>query len=139
MAELKTRRTAASPAAFVTRIPDERKRRDAKALLALMKRVTGSRPEMWGSSIVGFGRYHYKYESGWEGDWFLTGFSPRKQSLTVYLMSGFKPYSDLLAQLGKHKTGAGCLYVKSLDDVDLGILAKLIRRSVRDTETRYGR
>jgi hypothetical protein len=95
-----------------------------------MKQVTKSEPKMWGSSIVGFGTYHYKYESGREGDWFITGFSPRKQNLTLYIMGGFARYDELMKQLGKHKTGKSCLYIKYLADVDLPTLKKLIQESV---------
>lgn len=139
MAELKTQRTSMSPTAFLKRIADEKKRKDAMALLALMKKVTGKKPEMWGSSIVGFGRYCYRYESGRELEWFLTGFSPRAQNLTVYLISGARRHGDLLKKLGKHKTGGGCLYFKTLDDLDLGTLRQLISRSVKETAQRDAR
>jgi hypothetical protein len=96
-----------------------------------MKQVTKAEPRMWGSSIVGFGSYHYKYESGREGDWFVTGFSPRKQNLTLYIMPGFESYGGLLGKLGKHKTGKSCLYVNTLEDVHLPTLKALIRQSVK--------
>jgi hypothetical protein len=96
-----------------------------------MKKITMEEPKMWGPSIVGFGNYHYKYESGREGDWFLTGFSPRKASLTLYIMAGFKEYDELLEKLGKHKTGSSCLYVNKLEDVDLKVLTQLIKQSVQ--------
>ena len=115
---------------FVASIADESRRQDSRALLELMSEVTGESPRMWGENIVGFGSYHYRYESGREGDWFLAGFSPRKQNLTVYLMSGFDGYGQLLARLGKHKTGKACLYLKRLDDVDRDVLRELVRRSV---------
>ena len=114
---LKTQRTAASVKMFLDKVPDERRRKDARTVSALMADVTGEKPAMWGPSIVGFGSYHYKYASGQEGDWPIVGFSPRKDSLTVYIMPGFAEYSELLAKLGKHKTGRSCLYIKSLDDV----------------------
>jgi hypothetical protein len=136
MAELKTRKTSASVAAFIAGIKDERQRQDARALVAMMRDVTGKKPAMWGTSIVGFGAYHYKYASGREGDWPLTGFSPRKQNLTVYCMSGFAGQRDLLTKLGKHKTGVGCLYFKSLDDVDTTTLRRLISASVKETARR---
>jgi hypothetical protein len=136
MAELKTRKTTASVAAFIAAIEDERQRRDARALVAMMKAITGKRPAMWGASIVGFGSYHYKYASGQEGDWPLTGFSPRKANLTVYCMSGFAGQRSLLAKLGKHKTGVGCLYFKSLDDVDVATLRTLVAASVEETARR---
>jgi hypothetical protein len=96
-----------------------------------MREITGEEPAMWGSSIVGFGSYHYVYASGREGDWFLTGFAPRKQALTMYIMSGFSEYDELLEKLGKFKTGKACLYVKKLDDIHLPTLKKLIRQSVK--------
>src|SRR3990167_585987 len=115
MAELKTKRNDRSVTAFLDRIADEGKRRDAYAVLALMRQVTKAKPMMWGDSIVGFGRYRYEYGSGRAGEWFLTGFSPRKQSLTLYIMAGFTGYGDLLRKLGKHGTGGSCLYLKRLD------------------------
>jgi hypothetical protein len=102
-----------------------------------MKRVTGEEPKMWGSSIVGFGTYHYKYKSGHEGDWFVTGFAPRKQNLTVYIMPGFARYDELMAALGKHKTGKSCLYINKLSDVNLVILEDLVRQSVAFMQEAY--
>lgn len=130
MADLKTKRTNASVSAFLHAIPDERRRNDCAHLARIMKQVTKKKPEMWGTSVVGFGRHHYKYASGREGDWFITGFSPRKDALTLYFMSGLGGQEALLGKLGKHKVGKGCLYVKSLEDVDLGVLKTLIERSV---------
>jgi hypothetical protein len=95
-----------------------------------MQEVTGETPTMWGDTIVGFGSYHYKYASGREADWMLTGFSPRKQNLTVYIMAGFAQYNDLLARLGKHSTGSSCLYIKKLQDIDLAVLHELVSQSV---------
>ena len=114
---------------FLNSVADEQKRQDSFTILELMKQVTGLEPRMWGSSIVGFGSYHYRYESGREGDMILAGFSPRKQNLTLYNMGGFERYDDLLKQLGKHSTGKGCLYIKRLDDVDLATLKSLIEES----------
>ena len=131
MAELKTKRNDQSVEAFLNRIPDERKRRDAFTVLDIMRKATKAEPQMWGSSIVGFGTYHYKYASGREGEWPLTGFSPRKQNLTLYITSGFEQYDDLLQSLGKYKTGKACLYINRLDDVDLPTLRKLIKQSVQ--------
>jgi hypothetical protein len=131
MAELKTRPNYESVEVFLDSIPDDRRRQDGRAILKLMKEITGEEPQMWGSSIVGFGNYHYRYASGREGDWFKTGFSPRKQSLTLYIMSGFEGHEDLLARLGRHKTGKGCLYVNRLEDVDQEVLRELIRRSIQ--------
>lgn len=129
MAELKTRPNDSSVEAFLDGIADERQRSDSRALCQLMREATALEPRMWGDSIVGFGSYHYRYGSGREGDSFLTGFSPRKQSLTVYIMSGFARYDALLARLGKHKTGKACLYVKHLDDVDQEILREIVAES----------
>lgn len=131
MAELKTKKNTASVTAFLNRVTDEGKRRDAYVLLDLMRTVTKEQPTMWGSSIVGFGSYHYVYASGREGDWPLTGFSPRKQNLTVYIMPGFAEYGPLLKKLGKHKTGVSCLYIKTLDDIHLPTLKRLIQKSVK--------
>jgi len=131
MADLKTRPTGLSVSAFIKAIEDGRTRKDCQLLAKMMAEATGSRPKMWGPSIVGFGSYHYRYASGKEAEWPLTGFSPRKQNLTLYIMSGFEGYEDLLARLGKHKTGKACLYVRSLDDLDLTVLKRLIRASVR--------
>ncbi len=129
MAELKTKPNSASVKDFIDGIEDERKRKDARAILKLMKEVTGKRPKMWGASIVGFGTYHYKYASGREGDWFVAGFSPRKQNLTLYIMSGFKGHDKLLAKLGKHKTGKSCLYINKLEDVNMTVLRELVKKS----------
>lgn len=129
MAELKTQKNEASVEAFLNSVSDEKKREDSFAILELMQEVTGEAPAMWGDSIVGFGSYHYKYASGREGDWFLTGFSPRKRNLTLYIMAGFKQYETLLAKLGKYKTGKSCLYINRLADVDLPTLRELIRQS----------
>ena len=131
MAEPKTQRTKRSVDAFLKSIPDEQKRKDAFTLADIMRKTTKAEPVMWGSSIVGFGTYRYKYASGREGDWPLTGFSPRKQNLTLYIMSGFEQYDELLKSLGKFKTGKACLYVKRLDDIDLPTLRKLIKQSVQ--------
>jgi hypothetical protein len=137
MAELKTKRTAQSVDAFLRGLKDAQRQKDCRTVAALMKRVTGKKPEMWGPSIVGFGSYRYKGASGREGDWFLTGFSPRKQNLTLYLISGFKGAEGLLKKLGRHsKSGGSCLYLKSLADVDLDVLQQLVERSVAETRKR---
>lgn len=130
MAELKTQPNDMSVEEFLNGVADERKRLDCFTLLEMMKAVTGQEPRMWGDSIVGFGTYHYQYASGREGDWFVTGFSPRKQNLTLYIMAGFDRYDELLQQLGKHTTGKSCLYVKRLGDVDLAVLRELVQLSV---------
>ena len=138
MAELKTKPTVENVVQFLNGVTDDRKRQDCFTVLALMKEVTGAEPVMWGSSIVGFGSYHYKYASGREGDSILTGFSPRKQNLTLYLMGGFEgKAAGLLKSLGKHKTGKGCLYVNSLDDVDKSVLRKLVEQSIEYVRTAY--
>jgi hypothetical protein len=130
MAELKTQPHDGSVEAFLESVENERRREDAFTVLDLMKRVTGEEPVMWGPSIVGFGSYHYKYASGREGDWFVAGFSPRKQNLTIYIMSGFSKHDELMGKLGKHKTGKSCLYINRLDDVDMEVLEELVRASV---------
>lgn len=130
MAEIKTKVTKASVADFIRTVPDENKRKDALKLLALFKNVTGEKPKMWGPSIIGFGSYHYKSErSSQEGDWMLTGFSPRKQNLTLYVMSGFAEQVALLKKLGKHKKSVGCLYINKLEDINLTILKQIIKKS----------
>lgn len=130
-AELKTKVNKASVTAFLNKVDDEQKRTDSFEILKLMKQVTKEEPKMWGSSIVGFGSYHYKSKSGREGDWMLTGFSPRKQNLTLYLMGGFDTHKDLLKKLGKFATSVGCLYIKRLDDVDKKVLKELVAASVK--------
>ncbi len=135
-ATLKTAATKASVSAFLDGIEDEERRKDCKALAKLLRRVTGATPKMWGASIVGYGSYHYRYASGREGDWFLAGFSPRKQDLTVYVMAGLEGRAALLRRLGKHKAGKGCLYLKRLADVDTGVLEELVQSSVDDLRAR---
>ena len=130
MSELKTQKNKVSVNAFLNSIDDDQQRKDAKTIAKIMKEVTGTKPSMWGPGIVGFGSYHYKYASGREGDWFLTGFSPRKQNLTVYIMDGFKGRGTLLKKLGKHKTGKSCLYIKRLADVKVDVLHELVKASV---------
>lgn len=129
MAELKTQVTRVSVDKFLQGIKDVKKRDDCYQILKLMKKATRAAPKMWGTSIIGFGDYHYVYESGREGDWFLTGFSPRAQSLTLYMMGGFD--TKLLKKLGKFKTGKGCLYINKLEDVDPKVLNELISQSVK--------
>jgi len=135
MAGLKTKKTEQSVESFLDSIADEQTRKDCYTILNLMQEATQSPPKMWGTAIVGFGDYHYKYASGREGDWFLVGFSPRKQNLSLYIMSGFGEYDELLKQLGKYKTGVSCLYIKRLADVDLTVLKKMIEASVRKLTT----
>jgi hypothetical protein len=131
MADNKTTPNDLNVEQFLNGIEDERKRKDSFAILELMKQVTGLEPKMWGSSIIGFGSYHYKYASGREGDTILAGFSPRKQNLTLYGMGGFEQLDNLLGKLGKHTTGKGCLYIKRLDDVDLPTLKRLMEESFK--------
>lgn len=135
MAELKTKATSLSVKDYLDGIEDETRRKDCKALAALMKRVTQCTPKMWGASMVGFDRYHYKYDSGHEGDMFVVGFSSRKGDISVYLTAGFD--DDLLAALGKHKVGKSCLYIKSLKNIELAVLEQLVVRSVAETKRRY--
>lgn len=130
MAELKTKENDQSVETFLSSIEDAQKQQDCRTLIAIMQEATGAAPRMWGESIVGFGHYHYKYASGREGDWFLTGFAPRKQNLTLYIMAGFDNYEALLGRLGKHTTGKSCLYVKRLADVDMPVLTELVVESV---------
>ena len=137
MSEIKTRPTDASVEAFIDAVDHPRRREDARTLLDLMQRVTGEQPVMWGPSIVGYGSYHYRYASGQEADWPITGFSPRKQNLSIYIMTGFEESDELLTRLGKHKTGKSCLYVNKLADVDLDVLEKLVRASVAEMKRRY--
>ncbi len=129
MAELKTQENDGDVAAFLNSVAHDKRRADSFAVLKLMQEVTGKEPKMWGDSIIGFGHYHYKYASGREGDWFLTGFSPRKQSLTLYIMAGFDEYNALMAKLGKFKTGKSCLYINKLEDVDEAVLRELVQKS----------
>jgi len=135
MAELKTKVNAASPAKFIDAIADEGRREECRALAKLMKKVTGSAPKMWGPSIVGFGSYHYVYKSGREGDWFLTGFSPRRQALTIYVMGGFEGHDALLQKLGRVKVSQGsCIYVKRIADLDMQVLESLVTASVKQLQ-----
>jgi hypothetical protein len=127
--ENKTKETNASVIDFLNAVPNERRRTDSLAILQLMKDVTGEEPKMWGDSIVGFGRYHYKYESGREGDMPLIGFSPRKQNLTLYILMGFDGFDDLRDRLGKHKVSKACLYINKLADVDEDVLREMVQRS----------
>ena len=129
MAELKTKVNNSSVVEFINTISDGKKKDLSFKILELMKKITKEEPKMWGSSIVGFGKYHYKYESGREGNWFLIGFSPRKQNFVIYLMSGISKYEDLMNKLGKYKTGKGCLYIKKEEDIDFKVLTEIIKKS----------
>ncbi len=131
MSELKTQQTSQRVEEFLLTIPDEQKRRDSATLLELMQEATGSKPVMWSSGIVGFGTYRYRYASGRSGEWLLTGFAPRKQNITLYIMAGFEQYNDLMQRLGTYKTGKSCLYIKRLADVDVAVLKQLVVESAR--------
>jgi hypothetical protein len=133
MAELKTKPTKASVDAFIASV-DQDRRADCKTLVRMMSDATGAKPQMWGPSIVGFGSHRYQYPSGRSGDWFMVGFSPRKRDLTLYVMPGIKRYSPLLARLGQHSTGVGCLYIKKLADIDVAVLKELLATSVKDLQ-----
>ena len=137
MAGAKTKPTAASVDKHLAAVATDAQRADAQSLIALMRRVTREEPKMWGPSIIGFGTYHYRYESGREGDAALAGFAIRKSDLTVYITAGFDGQEALLATLGKHKVSKACLYIKRLSDIDLKILAKLVSRSVAEMKRRY--
>jgi hypothetical protein len=131
MAENKTKATAKSVPDFLESIEDPGRKQDCLTIAVIMEGLTGSKPKMWGESIVGFGDYRYKYASGREGDWFLVGFSPRKQNLTLYIMGYLEFYTDILEGLGKFKHGKGCLYIKKLEDIDLDVLKSLISISIK--------
>jgi hypothetical protein len=137
VAELKTRPTRASVTAFMAAIEDRQMRVDAKKVAAMMRRATGKRATMWGPGIVGYGRYHYRYASGREGEFMITGFAPRKQALTVYIMPGFGRFDKLMSKLGKYKTGKSCLYIRRLADIDEAVLERLIRESVEYMHKQY--
>src|SRR5690606_2407376 len=130
MTELKTTPNDSDVELFLETISDEQKRNDSRVLCKLLEEITGTPAKMWGSSVIGFDTYHYKYKSGREGDWMVVGFSPRKSQITIYIMDGFESYKGLLAKLGKHTTAKSCLYIKRLDDVDQSVLEELIRLSV---------
>ncbi|HYV82433.1 MAG TPA: DUF1801 domain-containing protein [Pyrinomonadaceae bacterium] len=132
MAEAKTKPTNESVKDFLNKISDEERRADCFAVAEIMEEITGEKPTMWGPSIVGFGSYHYKYASGREGDWPMTGFSPRKKDLTVYLMMGFAKHTELIEKLGKHSGAKSCLYIKRLSDIHIPTLKKLIKISLKD-------
>lgn len=132
MSELKTKKNNKSVTKFLNGIKDEKKRKDSKAIVKMMEEATQSKASMWGDSIIGFGSYHYKYASGREGDWMKAGFSPRKQYLSIYIMSDFAKYSDFFRKLGKHKKGKCCVNIRKLEDIDFSILKKLVKKSVQD-------
>ncbi len=135
MSEVKTKVNEASVAKFLDSIPDDGQRSDSRLLLELLQQATKTEPKMWGDSIVGFGSYHYVGKSGREGDWFVAGFSPRKQNLTLYMLGGWEQEAELLAKLGKHSLGKGCLYIKRLDDVNGPALKRLIGAGLKRAKT----
>lgn len=137
MAENKTAPTTLSVKHFLAGVKNETRREDAQVLLKMMREITGKRARMWGNSMIGFDKYHYKYDSGREGDMLMVGFSPRSQNMAIYIMPGFKPFEKTMARLGKHKTGASCLYVNKLADVDLKVLRRLITQSYKLMQKRY--
>ena len=134
MAEVKTKKNEASVEEFINSIADEQKRTDGFAILEMMKETSKLEPKMWGSSIIGFGEVHYKYESGHEGDICMIGFSPRKQNFALYLMTGLASYEEEFKKLGKYKTGKGCLYINKLTDVDSSVLKKVLKKAVQLTK-----
>jgi hypothetical protein len=138
MAEIKTKITHANVQEFLSTIEPESKRKDSLELLQLFEQITGEEAKLWGTSIIGFGQYHYKYDSGHEGDACLTGFSPRKANLTIYIMPGFADYPKLLHKLGKCKTSVSCIYINKLVDIDIQVLSELIKRGYNDMRVKYG-
>jgi len=136
MAENKTKPTKGSVTAFLSKIKDKQVRDDCFVILEMMQKVSKCEPVMWGSAIVGFGTYHYVYESGREGDMILIGFSPRKQNISIYLMGGLNEVEDELPKLGKYKTGGGCLYIKSLSDVKATVLKKVFAKAFREAQSK---
>jgi len=134
----KTKKTTKSVAAFLNSIEDEKRRKDAKAVDKMLRDVTKKKPKMWGSAIVGYGDWHYKYASGREGDFLAIGFSPRKQALTLYVMPGYSDFSDLLKKLGPHKKGKSCLYIRHLDYIDTKVLKKILQKGWKEMQTKYG-
>lgn len=135
--ELKTKKTKQSVSAFLNSVKHPERKRDAKKVLALMKAITKEKPTMWGPSIVGFGNYHYKRRDGSEHDFFMVGFSPRAQNLTLYIMPGYQNFGPLLKKLGPHTRGKACLYIKHLDDIHLPTLKKLIKKGYTDMKVKY--
>lgn len=137
--ELKTKKTEVSVEEFLDAVADEKQRADSYAIIEMMQNITKQKPKMWGPSIIGFGSYHYKYDSGHEGDMCIAGFSPRKQNTTVYIISGFERYNELIKKLGKFKMGKSCLYIKKLEDIDKNVLEQLIKESIKYTKEKYAK
>lgn len=138
MAANKTRPTKVRVSDFLNAVEDPQRQSDAKKVAAMMRRVTGKQGTMWGPAIVGYGEYHYRYDSGREGDFMMVGFSPRKQNLALYIMPGFEAFPELMKNLGKYKTGKSCLYINKLDDVDEKVLEKLVSESFKLMKKKYG-
>ncbi|EQA34792.1 PF08818 domain protein [Leptospira inadai serovar Lyme str. 10] len=137
MAESKTKPGNESVSDFLKNVGDESVRTSCKKIYEIMKRVSKEKPVLWGGTMIGFGKYHYVYESGRQGDMFLVGFSPRKSNITIYIMPGFKEYEDLLGKLGKYKTGKGCLYLRTIRDVNVPVLEELIKKSFQQMRKKY--
>lgn len=137
MAETKTKPTKASVKEFIEAVESEQKKKDSRELLKMMQEITGEKPVMWGPTMIGFGSYHYRYESGHEGDAFMTGFSPRKGALSIYIMPGFERFTDLMSKLGKYKIGKSCLYINKLDDIDRSVLRELIARAYERVQSMH--
>ena len=137
MSQNKTQATDAPVTDFIAGVDHPTRKSDSEALDALFRKVTGWKPQMWGPSIIGYGSYHYVYDSGREGDFLATGFSPRKANLSIYVMPGYQDYGSILDRLGKHKMGKSCLYINKLADVDLSVLEELIRQGLADLEQKY--
>lgn len=137
MSDLKTQPTQKNVKQFINSLTNEKRKQDAFELLELFEDITKQKAVIWGNSIIGFGQYHYKYKSGREGDWPVTGFSPRKQNLSIYVMLGFSRYQDLMNKLGKFKTGRSCLYVNKLEDIDIPVLTTLLQQSIADMKKHY--
>ncbi|CAA0114019.1 Uncharacterised protein [Halioglobus japonicus] len=136
-ATLKTVPTKTTPRQLIGAVEHPKRRVDAKTLLALFNRVTGLKPRVWVGGIIGYGRYHYVYESGRKGDFFMTGFSPRKSAMSIYILPGYQDLSEMLDRLGKHKSGKSCLYINKLEDIDLTVLEELITYGINYLETHY--
>ena len=137
MSDLKTKQNENSVDDFIKKIEDPKKLKESKQILKILKDISKKTPRMWGDSIIGFGKYHYKYASGREGDWMRIAFSPRKQNLTLYIMDGFDNYGEILEKLGKFKTGKSCLYIKKLQDIDIKILKELVKKSLLNMDKLY--
>lgn len=137
MSENKTKPTEVSVDEFIADVPHPTRQADARILDAMFRRITGYEPRMWGPTIIGYGQYHYVYDSGREGDSLAAGFSPRKANLSIYIMPGYQDYSEMLSRLGKHKIGKACLYINKLADVDLDVLEELIRAGLKDLDAKW--